>query len=170
MRHTTGGNGDIPIPGLDSMGIDQLVELQDDGAAFLAFFNALPQVRAVEAEEKKLMEENEALAKRNLEKEEPLRRAREAVIARHEELAKAQALYAKTQSAVDEIRKQFSPANIATMLEIKVREADEAAEKLAADFDRGAISIDDFVKAYTEAKQLYHLRDLKRIEFDKLTT
>ena len=127
------------------------------------------------------------MARANLAKEEPLRLARERVAAKHEEVrglkvrpspracgaalmgAAVQADYDAKLAQVEEIRAQFSPTNIASVLEIAVRDAESEAERLSEDFHDGRIGIEDFAEQFVRAKELVHVRKLKRAEFDKLT-
>ncbi|TPX37748.1 hypothetical protein SmJEL517_g00606 [Synchytrium microbalum] len=146
---------------LDTMTADELEVLISNETAFQTFVDGLPQMREAKTVEQNLRMENEALARKNLDRHAELEEKRTSLREKQQALKKKReafdALMAKQQ---DELFR-FTPEYLTMQLREAANESDSLSESMADAFREGRVTVDDFLRQYRETRKVYHIRNSK---------
>ncbi|KAL2913554.1 hypothetical protein HK105_207014 [Polyrhizophydium stewartii] len=143
------------------MRLDELGDLLADDAAVDDYVAGLPQVREIHGARMGIVEDNAAIAERNLAKEEEIKDLRQRIKA-------LQDMHASHRRSLDQLLKaqqqelaRFGGEHITGTLRELVTSSESMSELSAQSFLEGKLTEDEFIRAFKESRRVYHLRSAK---------
>lgn len=149
------------IPELNALDAGQLYALLNDEQYLDDFVEELSPMKALNAELDALIEETEALAKENLEKNSELSELKSSVQTLNHEFVNLGAHYYQTSKKFDDKASEYSPQNIRQLLEIGVASAESECEETVEKFLEGNQSLSEFLDEFMKVKKLIATRKFK---------
>nr|KAJ3422227.1 hypothetical protein HK105_000660 [Polyrhizophydium stewartii] len=141
--------------------LDELGDLLADDAAVDDYVAGLPQVREIHGARMGIVEDNAAIAERNLAKEEEIKDLRQRIKA-------LQDMHASHRRSLDQLLKaqqqelaRFGGEHITGTLRELVTSSESMSELSAQSFLEGKLTEDEFIRAFKESRRVYHLRSAK---------
>lgn len=121
----------------------------------------LPQVKALEAEREKLIQNNKRLAESNLSFESTYSYSRQNLTESLQECQTLKDELDRKKSLLRQFGRQNSLDTTLALMQAATAEAEEASEEVANRFLRKDMPIEDFLKEFMEKRKLYHSRRIK---------
>lgn len=157
------------FPELDGMSTDELQKLSVDEAAFVALFTSLPICQQLDEMQSKLVDDNVALAQRNMSLRPELDLLKQQLAETHQELGRRKAEYDGLVAQERELAMQFSQGAIERQLDAAEKEALRRANDLADRFSKGQdTDVHKFSSEFREASKLAHMRKIKLAKLKEL--
>ncbi|KAI8922308.1 hypothetical protein DFJ77DRAFT_436635 [Powellomyces hirtus] len=151
-------------PDVDRLRPEDMHRLLKNEDALNAYFDDLEHVRNVRAVHRDLLHGNEALAKRNLIHEAELQTANESIAAQQTLLMSQIHAFEETSKSRDDAAMRFTPNYLTSALRATLTQCEAKSDEITNAFlstSSDALSIDEFVKQFRDARTTYHLRAAK---------
>jgi predicted RND superfamily exporter protein len=143
----------------------ELEVLLNDEHKFMEFCLALPQLRDGATVLRELKESNEALARKNLEKEEVIEQTRAQLFAIHEQLEKQKESYEDVYEQVQAVIKERNPKILLKEFKEFVDQTERESDEVSTEFLSGDLGFQEFIDKYELARTIYYLRLFKYEKF-----
>ncbi|XP_027202495.1 vacuolar protein sorting 37B [Dermatophagoides pteronyssinus] len=140
---------------LDSILNDQSNERIED------FIRDLPQIKTLERERERLIEENKQIAENNLSFESTYRIQRQQLTKAFDECQQMKQNLDRKKSKLKEFGRQHSLDTILALMQAAMAEAEESSDEVANSLLRKELTIDEFLKDFNEKRKLFHMRRIK---------
>ncbi|PAA55514.1 hypothetical protein BOX15_Mlig020610g1, partial [Macrostomum lignano] len=157
-----GGSGlDSLLAQLKRMDKEELQKLLDSDDKVAEMTSGSGELQQLGQAKQAAMAANRQMAELNFALGPRIEESRRRLAALSDEADAQRAVFLETRSRLESLNSAASPDTLLTLLEAACMEADEQAESLAEALATGGLDMAGFVRQYSEARQLYHLRRAK---------
>ncbi|KAJ3303528.1 hypothetical protein HDV03_003707 [Kappamyces sp. JEL0829] len=148
----------IDIPGLETKTAQELQELLSDNFEFAEFFYGLQEVATTRKVQEELIVQNAKVAQTSMSRTQEIQNLKQRVQALQEQNAEQrkkidQLLIEQQQELV-----RFGSEYVTEQLRQLVATSDDMTDLCASSYLEGKLSEEEFIKAFKEARKLYHSR------------
>ncbi|KPM04749.1 vacuolar protein sorting-associated protein 37B-like protein [Sarcoptes scabiei] len=142
---------------------EELKQILDDTSNEVidSFIKDMAQIKSLERERDKLIEQNKEIAERNLSFETTYRASRQELMKALEECQSLKNDMNKTKSKIKEFNRQNSLDTTLALMQAAMAEAEENSDEVANSFLKKEISIEEFLREFHEKRKLFHARRIK---------
>lgn len=148
------------IPSLRDKTSRELNELSNDEGSLYAAIMELPDIKCLETNRIKIVQQTEESAKKNLEHRPKVEELKEELKLKYQELESMKSKVDGKLGLQSEKTEGRSLPHLQDKLKIAVMEADEESETMAETFLEGEMPLDQFLKNYKSKRKLSHQRKM----------
>jgi len=148
------------IPSLRDKSTGELKELSNDEGSLYAAITELPDIKCLEINRIKIVQQTEESAKKNLEHRPKVDELKEELKRKYQELETLKSKVDGKIALQSEKMEGRSLPHLQDKLKIAVMEADEESETIAESFLDGKLPLDQFLKNYKSKRKLSHHRKM----------
>lgn len=156
------------IPSLRDKTYEELTELCKNDGSLYACIMEMPDIKCLETNRIKILQQTEDLAKWNIDRKPRLEELMVQLNEKHKELVMLNSNVEQKLSIQAEKSDARSPAHLQDKLKIAVMEADEESETIASEFLDGNLPLDQFLKNYKSKRKLSHMRKAQEEKLGQL--
>ncbi|XP_068685738.1 vacuolar protein sorting-associated protein 37A-like [Montipora foliosa] len=157
-------------PELDSLGLEELKDLNDKPEVMDVFLTKLESLKKLGTDKEEAMIKNEEIARYNLSLQSKLEGSKDELLKMCERLSELKQDFAKRSQKQQELTEVLSLSSIRTQIEIAAVEAEEQSEVIADEFLSKKIPLEEFIQRFLEKRKLCHSRRAKEEKIRHLHT
>ena len=160
-----GSEVDALMKKLKELDIKELKEICANPDLLLDDIHGMESVVNLQKQRKLLVEQNDLIAKENLEYEPKLEDLKLDLKVTFEEYNDVFGKFEEKIQKQDELRQIYEPSNLMNNLRISIMQAEEESEEIADDFLKSDINLDQFLGTFLEKRKTCHSRRMKEDRF-----
>jgi len=145
-------------PFIQELSFSELKEANENVEKYMSFILSLPELQNLEKQKEDVISKNEQLAKMNLSVKPILEKLKKDLLESFDQLNDAQSKASLVFQTQNELLGKNDTSAIIGKLKAAISEADISSEDISENFISGEISVDEFIKKYTESRKIYYNR------------
>ncbi|TPX69231.1 hypothetical protein SpCBS45565_g02490 [Spizellomyces sp. 'palustris'] len=149
------------FPEVDRLSLEELDDLLKNEEALGLFFEQMEHVKNMRQVHADLAVGNEALARRNLEKENEINALKSSLTEQIKLMRSQKNLFDENSKIREDELMRFGSDYITSKLRAALSQSDELSDSIATSFVEGKLGADDFLKQFRDVRKVYHLRAAK---------